>query len=414
MKITESHQFKFAFFSKIIAIIIGIITGVFINRFLGPALKGEYTFLFNLINFFALFLNLGIYQSYPYFQRKDINKNLQKKYINIFFFQFLLYLFIFLLIILICVKDLYLIIILLFLPQYVLGRELSFILLVKRPNLRNLSTIIDQFTFMIFMFFIYLFGERNINYVFLIMFVQKIIIIIVFIFLFRIKVNPLKIDFKHLKKSIIFGFFPMLTSVLIYLNYNIDIFVLKLFISYYDIGIYSVGVGFASMAWFIPDAFKEVLFSKTSKKDSISEIVFSLKINLYLCILIFIAFIIFGEFIIEFLYGTEFIGAYMVVVILFIGNIPMIFYKIIITLFLAQGKKVLVFLIMLVSILFSSFWFFFLISLYGIIGSAIAATISHLVCGLLFLIFFLKFEEVKVKDLLWIKKEDIHFIFREK
>ena len=104
----------------------------------------------------------------------------------------------------------------------------------------------------------------------------------------------------------------------------------------------------------------------------------------------------------------------MVVVILFIGNIPMIFYKIIITLFLAQGKKVLVFIIMLFSILFGLFWFFFLIPLYGIIGSAIAATISHLICGLLFLRFFLKFEEVKIKDILKIKKEDIHFILGEK
>ena len=50
-----------ALISKVIIIILGILSGVFINRFLGPSLKGEYIFLLNTINFFAIFLNLGIY-----------------------------------------------------------------------------------------------------------------------------------------------------------------------------------------------------------------------------------------------------------------------------------------------------------------------------------------------------------------
>ncbi len=412
MKLTENHQFKFAIISKVIIIIFGILSGVFINRFLGPSLKGEYTFLLNTINFFALFLNLGIYQSYPYFQRKN-DENLHNIYINIIFFQFLFYFFIFLVIISI-IKEFYIQFILILLPQFILSKQLTFILLVKNPNLKNLALIANHFSFMLLLLLLYIFAERSKSYMYLIIFLQEIILIIILLLLFRIKINPFKINFTHLKESIKFGIFPMLTSVLIFLNTNIDIFILKKYVNFYEIGIYSVGVGLASMVWSLTDSFKEVIFSKTSKNDSIPEIKFSIKINLYLSILILVVFIIFGEFIIGFLYGTEFIGAYMVVVIFFIGNIPMIFYKIIITLFLVQGKKVLVFIIILFSITFGLFWFFFLIPLYGIIGSAIAATISHLICGLLFLIFFLKFEEVKVKDLLRIKKEDISFIFREK
>ena len=412
MKLTENHQFKFAIISKVIIIILGLLSGVFINRFLGPSLKGEYTFLLNTINFFAMFLNLGIYQSYPYFRRKNI-ENLQHIYINIVSFQFLFYFFIFLVIIFI-IQDFYIQFILILLPQFILAKQLTFILLVKNPNLRNLALIANHFSYMSLLLIFYIFAERSSYYIYLTIFLQEIILIIILLLFFRTKINPFKINFTHLKESIKFGIFPMLTSVLIFLNANIDIFILKQYVNFYEIGIYSIGVGLASMVWSLSDSFKEVLFSKTSKNDSIPEIKFSLKINLYLSLLILIAFIIFGESIIEFLYGTEFVGAYTVVVILFIGNIPMIFYKIIITLFLAQGKKVLVFIIMLFSIFFGLFWFFFLIPLYGIIGSAIAATISHLICGLLFLIFFLKFEEVKIKDILNIKKEDIHFILREK
>lgn len=412
MKFTNNHQFKIAIISKIIISILGILSGVFINRFLGPSLKGEYTFLLNIINIFALFLNLGIYQSYPYFQRNS-HDDLYNRYINLCFFQFLAYLLIFLFVMSI-INNFYIQFILIILPQFILNRQFSFVLLVKKPNLKNFILIFNQFTFTLSVFLIYLFANRSSHYMFLIIFLREIILITIFFIIFRNKIKPFKINFKQLWKSIKFGIFPMLTSVLIFLNSGIDIFILKIYVNFYEIGIYSVGVGLAAMGLLLTEAFQDILYSKTSKNDSILEIKFSIKINLYISTTIFILSLIFGQFIIEFLYGFEYRGAYWITVIFFIGNIPIIFFKLIMILFLAQGKTRLVFIIILISLCICLFLLFIFIPLYGIIGSAIAISISNLVAGLSFLIFFLKFEEVKVKDLLMIKKEDIRFLLREK
>ncbi len=410
MRLSENHQFKFAIISKVFIAILGILSTVFINRALGPSLKGEYTYLLNMINFFVLFLNLGIYQSYPNFKRKNIDE-LKTKYLNIVSFQALIYFLIFLLIIIFVIDSTFKVVFML-LPLYILTHQLSFILLVEKPNLKQLSSIFSEIFYLVSLLLTFIFAERTIYFVFLILFIKVAIQFIILILLFKIKLNPLKINLKLLKKSIKFGFIPMLTSVMIFLIYRMDIFILELFVTYAEIGIYSVGVSLASMTWLFTDAFKEVLFSKTSKKDSISEVKFSIKINFYFSILILFVFIIFGQFIINFLYGIEFIGAYVILLIILVGNIPMTFFKVTITLFLAQGKIKLNFILMLIPIVLGLFLYFILIPLYGIIGSALSACISLFICGLLFLKFFTKFEGVKIVDLFSIKREEILYLFR--
>lgn len=102
----------------------------------------------------------------------------------------------------------------------------------------------------------------------------------------------------------------MLLLLMTTLNYNIDIIILKYYSSYSAVGIYSVGVTLATMIWIIPDAFKEVLFSKTSKDDSIKEIIVSIKLNLYICSIIIVSFLFLGKIFIYIAYGQEYVNRF--------------------------------------------------------------------------------------------------------
>ena len=84
------NQYIFSVFTKILLVLLGVFSSIFINRFLGPELKGEYAFALNIINLTVLILNLGIYQSYPHFKRKR-GDTVKAEYLNVVLQQLVLY-----------------------------------------------------------------------------------------------------------------------------------------------------------------------------------------------------------------------------------------------------------------------------------------------------------------------------------
>ena len=84
IQILIQNDYIFTLINKVSTIILGLFTSAFINRYAGPALKGEYTILLNYVNIFAVIANLGIYQAYPYYKRKK-TPNVLKKFVNIFY-----------------------------------------------------------------------------------------------------------------------------------------------------------------------------------------------------------------------------------------------------------------------------------------------------------------------------------------
>ncbi len=162
----------------------------------------------------------------------------------------------------------------------------------------------------------------------------------------------IKFDVALFKKAVQVGILPLLSLLLITSNYNIDIFILKELAKFEDVGIYSLAVNLGGQLWLIPDAFKDVLFGKNAKKNDIKSIVEAIKFNFVFSLfhgVVFSSF--FGRMLIGFLYDDEFIRAYVPLVIIISGNVFMIFYKFIYTLFIADGKRKLSVVIFSVSVL---------------------------------------------------------------
>ena len=406
MKKILSNNYFVSLVSKIITTLIAVLNSIMINRYLGPTLKGEYTVIINTIAILVLVLNLSIYQTYPIFKKKEL-ENVKNIFLNNIFLLFVI-MFSVAIIISFFIKNLFVLVILLT-PLMVLSRQLNFIILVEKPNTRNLINILDTlvyFGIILIVYFFIPFSADSLNYIISAMFAKEIIFVLLSVIFFKIKFNYKDINIKILFKSIKMGFIPMLIVLLLNLNYKIDTLILKLFVDYYYIGIYSVGVLLAEQVWLVTDAFKEILFSRMAKEAGYSETVFVAKINIYGVWIVMFLMLFLGKYIINFLYGQEYVEAHYITVIMLFGVSGMTIYKILYPYYLANNLRTISLIILAISTSINIILNFILIPFFGIMGAASVAAISYMVCGIAYMIDFNKRTNSKISDFLLIKKTD--------
>lgn len=389
IKTILKNQYFYSVTSKIIIAFLGVLNMVFINRLLGPTLRGEYAYILNIVNLVTMFLNLGIYQSYPFFKRKDIS-NIQTKYTNNVFFQLVLYLIISIVLCIIFRDKQQLIVVFTLIPFMVINKQVNFIVMVENINLRNRINIYIEITYSIGLLIVFFTSWQNIYIILCLMYIKSIMQVLFAIILFGIKINIRLIDLKLLSESISVGFISMLSLLMLTFNYKVDILILKLFTNYEQIGLYSVGAVLAEQGWLISDAFKEVLFSKNARNDDIKDIKMCIKLNVVITILMFIAIALLGKPLLFILFGTEFVGAYPVTIILFSGILGMVFFKMVYPLFIATGKQKISLCVLAVSAITNIILNFLLAPRFGIQGSAASSVISYNICGILFMGIFCK------------------------
>lgn len=406
MKNIFKNNYVNSLLTKAFVVFLGILTTVIINRYLGPAGRGEYAYILNIVNILVLLLNLGLYQSYPYY-RKNIEEQAKSKYYNMFLIQFTVYFLIFVLIALILESSLFLILSVL-IPLMILSTQLRFISLIENINKRNFINVINQLIYVLILLVVVTLFDANYIYILISILIKELISILIYIKKFNYKFNLRLVDKKTFKTSITVGIFPMFTSLLLSLNYKVDILILELFVSFDEMGYYAVGVALASQIWIIPDAFKDVIFSRVAKSDSILGILLSIKINIYVSIIITLILIFSGKHLIVLLYGDEFIMAYEILTLIFIGIFPMIFFKLINPLFNVKGLHKFSFYILLISVIFNIVLNFILIPLWGIHGAAISSIFSYTLCGFIFVSKFLKENNLHFKLLFIFTKDEIY------
>lgn len=403
------NDYLVSLFSKCIIALLGIFNSVLIYRYLGVDLKGEYAYYLNIINILAVILNLGIYQGFPYFMKTGTKKvKLKEEFLSIILIQFIIYLF---LVTLFCKFFMVEFLMLSFvLCAQILNNQMDFILLIDNFKKRVFVNIISSIsnTLLLLSFFIFV-KESSIQNIYICILAKDIIGIILRIKMYNVHIIEIVSHFKisMFWRAIKFGFIPMITTLLITLNYKVDVLILKRFTDYANIGLYSTGVALAGQLWIVPDAFKDVLFNRTAKNNAKNEICLSIKINVCICIIITILFIFFGKIVIIFLYGLEFADSYFVALITIIGIIPMVYYKMIYPLFISDGRRMQSILSLSIAFLFNIVLNFLLIPQYGINGSAFSSVISYSICGLFFCVKFMGLYKVKFSQLFIINMMDL-------
>ena len=382
------NDYVFSILQKALNILTGIVTISLINRYLGPSLKGEYTYITNIATILAVVLGFGFYESYPFVKRQKKEEQL-KSYLDIFMLQFILYLIIGI-IIGIVTKDKTVVLVSILVPVQVLTSQLQMIGMVEFIRYRQVLQIVNYSIDMILTILAYLFVPQTIYILLYILVFKDLAYIIAYLVKCKYVPKLFKVNKRFITFLFKFGFVAMLTKLLIELNYRIDVLMLKIFVPYVEIGLYSVGSKLAQYVWLIPDAFKEVIYARTAKNDSVDEIKFVLKINIVITIFIIIFILIFGKLIIHILFGEEYLNAYPVTWIIFFGIPSMVLYKIISPLYMANGKQNKCFFILLVSVIANIITNFIFIPLCGKFGAAISTVFSYSICGLIFYISFIK------------------------
>ena len=108
--------------------------------------------------------------------------------------------------------------------------------------------------------------------------------------------------------------------------------------------------------------------------------------------------LVLGKLFLEIFYGKEYVQAFTTTMILFIGVIPMIAFKLIHPVYVNQGKSAMVVKLLIVSIISNIVVSLILIPRFQAVGAAFASVISYMICSILFVIRFAKDFHITYRD----------------
>ena len=399
-------------FVKVASLCMAIISGALLARFMGPALKGHLASLESVTQVISVILNFGIYHLYPK-MIKDSLENARQKFIDIFFFQFILYSLITMVAFLVF-KDVAILYYGSISVVSCMVSQLTMMCMVEYPIYRSLSLLIVSVSNMLVTVAIFFIDVAHILLVPVLVYLFKDILFCVLIMAkIQIIPKPHKVELHLIFQLVRLGFIPMITALLLKLNYKVDVIMLDMFKTNDEaIGVYSVAISIASQLWIIPEAFKEVLYSKSTKDNPERSFVSALKISTYSLFILDIVIVALGYWIVRILYGMPFIDAYKHLAILVIGVPFMGVFNIVNPYYLAMGQYTIHLKNLTFGVISNIIVNATLIVPLGATGAAIATSVSQIVCGLYACLQFSRSSKIPLKEVVLIDKTDIALVKR--
>ena len=394
--------------TQILCLIFGVGVSILLNRVLGPTLKGELVALLLIPQLIVSFINLGLGMSGSYFMGKReypdgeiVKTNLLATlllgiigigigwwiFANVFPNISLL---LKLILLSLVIWDLWLC----YVPDFFLGKGL-----ITQHNIWNLSRHIGKF-FLIAIFFI-TFRDKSVethcnasllsSAIVAISCVGGLSFLLSFPVLSRwIKLRG-KVNFSYLKKGVNFGYKLFLIDLLAFLNYRLDILLLKIFTDATKVGYYSTAVYMVECLWLIPRAVYLAFYSRfvTGKLEK-GEGNRILRLTLWITALVGVGSVFFIKPIINFLYTPSFLPAFSPYVILLPGVIALVLPKLLMSEVMGSwGRPEILLWGMLITVGVNIGLNIFFIPKYGMNGAALASTIAY-ICELVFFVLIYK------------------------
>ncbi|HHT7827031.1 TPA: polysaccharide biosynthesis C-terminal domain-containing protein [Streptococcus suis] len=406
------NEYIFSVFSRLILAISGLLVQILISRYLGAELRGQTSYILNFTSISTVILTFGLPSLIPSIRRIFQDLAVINVIMTINFIVSVFYFIMGVLIVFLFKNTpIELIFSILLTPLFSYNAVSDSLCLIERPNARNRIVLFVNFLELIMVLLLFFFTEKSIFFGILYVIFSQLVKIP----LYR-SVLGYKIKFIYCNKSIFFHiikFGPtlMLSVLLTVLNYKLTVLLLRYFdnISLAEIGIFTVGISIAEKGLLIPDAIKEILFSRLSKQVSEDEVAKIIRFSFLTCILISILIIFVSYFSIEILFGDEFSGAFEITVILSIGIPFLVFMKMIDSynqVKLEQNESIKILLVIIIVNIVCNFLF---VPIFGIIGGANALLVSYLLSGILYIRSFIKRTDVNFYKLVVPQIEDFYF-----
>lgn len=404
------NDYSLSVVSKVAIAIIGLFSSAFSTRYLGVMYKGDYAYVTQIANMVVLFLNLGIYQSYS-LNYKKYGHEILGKYINICILQFVVLL-IAMILLMVTVRDPLVCMIVLLVPFNILRLQYGNIVLIENIRLSLWMNVFNSIASAIAYLCLYLWANPSILFIVGVTVAIDLITVTVYSIKLGIKPRIDQVDIPFLKGVLKFGFIPMISSVLITINYSIDIVFLKKIGLPAELSYYSLAASIVNYVWLLPDAFKSVLFSKSAKKFDKENIEFSSQVSSAFIIMCLIGFAVIGKWFLNIFYGAEFCNSYGVTLILITGAFSMSLFKLLGVVLVSQGKRMMHFISLVISAIVNVILNALLIPQIGMYGAGVASVCSYTICGMVLLIYFCKLYSIRAHRLLFLTRENIRTILR--
>lgn len=405
-----NQDYVFSVFSKFLGVFIAVIYSIVFNRYLGASLKGEAAVISNYASIISAVLCLGMYQAYPFFKKREGDvfypflNTMTSFYILVMAAMGLLAAFL--------PIDINIRVALVLVPIQSYIRHINYVVTIEKPRTRNIASIIINITDVLVVAAIWIFTEPSYKYVVIILVAQILINFVISFANLKMAIRKFRFTLKLLPKYAKFGFMPMITLFLMTVNYRVDVLMLEhsASITSAQIGIYSVGVALAEKVWLIPDAVKDILLSRLCKDKGKDEVAKVIRLNLAVSVAMILFVALLSKPFVSIVYGSEYIGADIITVIMLAGVVGMIFYKMVYSYNVSQGKRSVNLIFLSVAAVANVIGNIILIPIWGIYGAALTSVVSYTLCGICFLIYFKKGSGVSYFKMLFVQKEDIAFI----
>ena len=403
------NEYLYSILTKFINIAVGVVQSVLIARYLGTALKGVNAYVSSITSIGAIVITFGMHQAYPYFRKKYGKDKIYQDFVSLMMILYLIYLIIavslaFLLPLSLELKAAFILI-----PLLGYSGVVSYITLIEEPNLRNTWWLVISILDLAYVAFLWAFIERNVYWGLSILLFADLLKCVVYTFMLHVRPRFHGGMIKLLGALIKFGFFPMLALLMTTLNYRIDVLMLHGYDYITDsmIGVYSLGLSLSDKIVLIPDTLKGILVSKLAKGADEHEVAKVSRLGFWSSLLLCLFIIVFGQFLIDLLYGVEYKGAYSVVLITASGVLAVSYFKLIAQYNIVNKKQVLNVLMLSVAIIVDIVFNILFIPKWGINGAAIATCIGNVVCGIVFILYFCRKTEIRISEMIVLQRSDL-------
>ncbi|MGN0647179.1 MAG: polysaccharide biosynthesis C-terminal domain-containing protein [Oscillospiraceae bacterium] len=402
------NPYVFSILTRIMMVLAAFLFTVIQSRFLGPELKGQVAVVNSYTGITSILFEFGIHQAYPYF-KKNTDRDIQPVFLRIALLQLLINAAVSVLAILLLHQSLpaKYVAVLIINPFMVYNRVIAYISLVEMPNRKNLIESLTYVAELLLVIVLWCCAPASFAIGVAVIAFKDVVMSVVYTIQWRNKLFVAGDSVKNwVLKVLKFGFFPMLSVLMTTLNYRVDVIMLEGKVTDAAIGVYSIGVSLAERVWLIPDAMKGVLVSNVAKGKGPEEVAYVIRICNTVCLCLILGLVALGEIFITLVFGAEYAGAYQVTLILLIGAVFMVYYKMIAAYNIVLGKQRISFLFLFISVVGNVLANWILIPKMGIYGAGFASVISYSICSLMFIVYFIRMTKIPLSHMLILSASD--------
>lgn len=223
-------------------------------------------------------------------------------------------------------------------------------------------------------------------------------------------------DLRLLRRNLAFGLRLYPGNLAQFLNYRLDIFLVGVFLSPAEVGLYATATALAERVWELPHAIRTVLLHRVagaaSQTDANQMTVRVIRLISLMLLGICLLLVPLGKPLISLLYGSAYLDATPALLALIPGIWALGIGKLLAIHLAGSGKPETGTYAALVSLMATLALDFLLIPRIGIVGASIASSISYVVSTLLLGTFFMRMTRVGIRDLLLPKYDDLRIVRR--